>query len=105
AMTADEDFPFDGPSFGGHEPLRLVKTLIDTGMCKDCAIRLAPLICAGAMVSEKDCACSDKCADALYRWGHPFSSLDSKGAPRRIYSVAKNSWIARVLGLRGRRQQ
>ena len=97
-MIDDEDFPFDrddGPSFGS---MGLIKTLIDTGMCKDCAMRLGPLICAGAMVPEP-CTCSDKCADALDRWIHPFSSFGSSRTPRRIYTVSRKSWIARVLGL------
>src|SRR5262245_54717756 len=64
----------DGPSFGSMD---LIKTLIDTGMCKDCAIRVAPLICTRAMAPE-DCICSDECADALDRWAHPFSSFGSK---------------------------
>jgi hypothetical protein len=99
----DEDWPFDGdgPSFGA---MGLVKTLIDTGMCKDCAMRLAPLIWAEAMIPE-DCICSDKCADALDRWAHPFSSFGSGRAPRRVYTVSKNGWIARLLGLAGRRQR
>jgi hypothetical protein len=66
----------DGPSFGSVD---LIKTLIDTGMCKDCAIRVAPLICTRAMAPE-DCICSDKCADALDRWAHPFGSK-SNAAP------------------------
>jgi len=65
----------DRSSFGSVD---LIKTLIDTGMCKDCAIRVAPLICTRAMASE-DCICSDKCADALDRWAHPFGG--SKPAP------------------------
>jgi hypothetical protein len=64
----------DRSSFGSVD---LIKTLIDTGMCKDCAIRVAPLICTRAMAPE-DCICSDKCADALDRWAHPFSSFGSK---------------------------
>jgi len=58
----------DGPSFGSVD---LVKSLIDTGMCKDCALRVAPLICTRAIAPE-DCICSDKCVDALDRWAHPF---------------------------------
>jgi hypothetical protein len=94
----DDDFPFDedgGPSFGA---MGLIKTLIDTGMCKDCAMRLAPLLYAGAMVPE-DCICSDRCADALDRWIHSFSSFGSGRTPRRVYTVSKNNWIARVLEL------
>jgi hypothetical protein len=64
-----------GPSFGSVD---LIKTLIDTGMCKDCATRVAPLICTRATAPE-DCICSDKCADALDRWAHPFGG--SKPAP------------------------
>src|SRR5215471_10123658 len=67
----------DGSSFGSTDA-DLIKTLIDIGMCKDCAIRVAPLICTRAMASE-DCICSDKCADALDRWAHPFGG--SKPAP------------------------
>ena len=64
----------DRSSFGSVD---LIKTLIDTGMCKDCAIRVAPLICTRALAPE-DCICSDKCGDALDRWAHPFSSFGSK---------------------------
>jgi len=66
----------DGPSFG---PTDLIKTLIDTGMCKGCAIRVVPLICTHAIAPE-DCICSDKCADALDRWAHPFG-FESSAAP------------------------
>jgi hypothetical protein len=100
---SDDDIPFDddGPSFGA---MGLVKTLIDLGMCKNCAMRLAPLIIADAAVSEP-VTCSDKCADALYAWAHPFSSFGRDGTPRRIYAAPKNSWIARVLGLTARWQR
>jgi len=64
----------DGPSFGSVD---LIKTLIDAGLCKDCALRVAPLICTRALAPE-NCICSDKCADALDRWAHPFSSFGSK---------------------------
>src|SRR5215831_19546981 len=66
----------DGPSFG---PTNLIKTLIDIGMCKDCAIRVVPLICTRAIAPE-NCICSDKCVDALDRWAHPFGSK-SNAAP------------------------
>jgi hypothetical protein len=69
-------FRGDGPSFGSTD---LIKTLIDTGMCKGCAIRVAPLICTRAVASE-DCICSDECVDALDRWAHPFGSK-SNAAP------------------------
>jgi hypothetical protein len=98
-MSDDDDFPFDdddGPSFG---VMGLIKTLVDLGMCKDCAMRLAPLIYAGAMVDDKDRPCSDKCADALDRWAHPFSSFGSSRTPRRGYAISENNWLARVLGL------
>ena len=65
----------DGPSLGSTD---LIKTLIDTGMCEGCAIRVVPLICTRAMAPE-DCICSDKCADALDRWAHPFGGF--KPAP------------------------
>jgi len=64
----------DGSSFGSTD---LIKTLIDTGMCKNCATRVAPLICTRALAPE-GCICSDECADALDRWAHPFSSFGSK---------------------------
>ena len=64
-----------GPSFGSVD---LVKILIDFGMCHDCATRVVPLICTRATAAE-DCFCSDKCADALDRWAHPFGG--SKPAP------------------------
>jgi hypothetical protein len=64
----------NGPSFGSVD---LIKTLIDIGMCQNCAIRVAPLICTRATASE-DCICSDKCVDALDRWAHPFASFGSK---------------------------
>src|SRR5215471_18479287 len=51
----------DGPSFGSTD---LIKTLIDLGMCRDCATRVVPLICTRATAPE-DCICSDQCADAL----------------------------------------
>jgi hypothetical protein len=41
------------------------------GMCRNCATRAVPLICTRATAAE-DCFCSDKCADALDRWAHPF---------------------------------
>jgi hypothetical protein len=47
-------------------------------MCQDCATRVVPLICTRVVASE-DCICSDKCADALDRWAHPFGG--SKPAP------------------------
>jgi hypothetical protein len=65
----------DGPSFGSTD---LIKTLIDTGMCKGCATRVGPLICTRAIAPE-DCICSDKCVDALDRWARPFGG--SKPAP------------------------
>src|SRR5262249_54058157 len=65
----------NGPSFGSVD---LIKSLIDTGLCKDCATRVAPLICTRA-TAPKDCICSDKCADALDQWAHPFGG--SKPAP------------------------
>ena len=65
-----------GPFFGSVD---LIKTLIDLGMCEDCAIRVVPLICTRATALE-DCICSDKCADALDRWAHPFGSK-SNAAP------------------------
>ena len=67
----------DGSSFGSADA-DLIKTLIDIGMCKDCAIRVVPLICTRATAPE-DCICSDKCVDALDRWAHPFGG--SKPAP------------------------
>jgi hypothetical protein len=66
-----------GSSFGSTDA-DLIKTLIDIGMCKDCAIRVVPLICTRAMAPE-DYICSDKCVDALDRWAHPFGG--SKPAP------------------------
>ena len=65
----------DRSSFGSVD---LIKTLIDIGMCKNCATRVVPLICTRATAPE-DCICSDKCADALDRWAHPFGG--SKPAP------------------------
>src|SRR5215472_9592551 len=47
----------NGPSFGSVD---LIKSLIDAGLCKDCAIRVEPLICTRAVAPE-DCFCSDKC--------------------------------------------
>jgi len=67
----------DGPSFGSTDA-DLIKTLADAGLCKDCAIRVVPLICTRATAPE-DCFCSDKCVDALDRWAHPFGG--SKPAP------------------------
>ena len=67
----------DGFSFGSTDA-DLIKTLIDIGMCQDCAIRVVSLICTRATAAE-DCICSDKCADALDRWAHPFGG--SKPAP------------------------
>jgi len=66
----------DGPSFGSTD---LIKTLIDLGMCRDCATRVVPLICTRATAPE-DCICSDQCADALARWAHPFG-FKSSAAP------------------------
>ena len=65
----------DRPSF---ESVDLVKSLIDSGMCEGCALRVVPLICTRATAAE-DCFCSDKCVDALDRWAHPFGG--SKPAP------------------------
>src|SRR5215471_1690879 len=65
----------NGPSFGSVD---LIKTLVDLGMCENCAIRVAPLICTRATAPE-NCICSDKCVDALDRWAHPFGG--SKPAP------------------------
>src|SRR5215471_4904016 len=67
----------DGSSFGSTDA-DLIKTLIDIGMCRNCATRVVPLICTRATAPE-DCFRSDKCADALDRWAHPFGG--SKPAP------------------------
>jgi hypothetical protein len=88
----------DGPSFGSVD---LIETLIDTGMCKACAIRVVPLICTRATAPE-DCICSDKCIDALID-GHIHSAAPSQ---RRVYTLSKHSWIACVLErARGRRRE
>jgi hypothetical protein len=96
-MTDDEDIPWGDDNDG---PPSLAMGLMNIGMCKDCAIRFAAAIDADAMVSEP---CSDKCADALDRWAHPFSSFGSSRTPRRGYAVPNNNWLARVLGLGKRR--
>jgi hypothetical protein len=68
-----------GNGFSSFGSTDLIKTLVDSGMCKACAIRVVPLICTRATASE-DCICSDKCADALDRWAHPFG-FKSSAAP------------------------
>jgi hypothetical protein len=95
-MSDDEDCPFDddgSPAFGA---MGLTAAFMNMGMCKDCAMRLAPLICAGAMIDDKDGPCSDKCADALYQWAHPFSSFGRDGTPRRSYSDPEKQ-LAKIL--------
>ena len=93
----DDDFPFDaagGSSFGA---MGLTKTLVDMGMCKDCALRLAPLLLHADAIPKSEDPCSDTCADVLDRWAHPYSSFGASKSPRRIYTVSTDSWIARKI--------